>query len=493
MRYVNVPQKITSDSLKKRGFSFAPSRYSAFYPDDPKRYEVLSKLVKLRNERKKIQLDRKYIYIEIGDINVNTGSINYIEYLGKLLPNTSPLTIKQNDVLISTVRTYRKGIGFVDLDKPEMICTPAMAVIAETSERVTKEYIFAILRTDFFIEQILSFQNRGMYPRLDKDTINFVHIPLPRSSKELEYISLLQKVAINKEREIREKSEKIDDIIGTEIGGSTDHSFVYSFPLVGDLREVGRLDTGPYTSSYKTIESKIKNYKSGSSSLDELGYTIGRGQNLQISNIGISVYSESKIDSFYRLLLSKYFTDWMTVENYEYIGNPKKLKTINKGDIIFSCRGDLGRIFISCEQMTDTITNIDNVHIRNEEATLENKIFIGAFLNYLRKVDYLSQISVGGSGADSFTKYHFDMIKIPNFSGVLQKKIANLYYNTDITISKSPSVSGSDVFIKNNSAWNEVAGISQLDSSAKSVRTTLVRAIDNIIYNKQQNFEIEFY
>lgn len=489
MKYVHAPSTISVDSLKGQGFCFAPSRYTSFHPDKPSRFDILSNLANFRAERQKILPSGKYVYIEIGDINVNNGSISYKQYRGRMMPSLSPLVVKNGDILISTVRTYRKGIGYVDadMDAEGLTCTPAMMVLSENDERVSKEYLFSFLRSDFFVEQILSFQNRGMYPRLDDDTVDFVYIPLPRSAKELHLVSTLQKMALNKEKEIRRKAGAIDELIASEIGEEQQDEYAYSFPSIKDLRTTGRLDTGPYTNAYKIIQNEIENYKHGASTLEELGYTISRGQNLQVSNIGRSVYSEIPTDGFYKLLLSKYFTDWMTVENQEYLGNTKKLKTISKGDIIFSCRGDLGRVFVSCEDLEDTITNIDNVHIRNSAATLEQGIFVATFLNYLRKKGYLSQISVQGSGADSFTKYHFQMIKIPNFDTPLQKKIASLYFSPQAASFETPLPSQSedfDAFLHKDSDWNEKAGITQLDLSAKSVRQMLTEVMESIILDK---------
>ncbi len=403
---------------------------------------------------------------------------------------TPHLLVKYKDILISTVRTYRKGIAFVDRKIDNMTCTSAILVLGDVDESLTKEYIFAVLKTDFFVEQILSFQNRGMYPRLDNDTIDYLYIPLPRNKKELDYITKLQEMFFKKHEQIQIKSGAIVSLIKAQIGYDSAKNSTYSHPLVSDLINVGRLDTGPYTSSYKNLDSKIKNYKTGFKFLEELGYSINRGQNLQVSNIGRSVYSEKEEDGFYKLILSKYLTDKMTVEGYEYLGNTKKLKTIEKGDIIFSCRGDLGRVFVSCEDMPDTITNIDNVHIKNEKTTLENKIFIGAFLNYLREEGYLSSISIQGSGADSFTKYHFDLIKIPNFDKSIQEEIAKLYFNKDLSVNSKIEF---DNFNQLDKEWNERAGIYQIDKSLKLLKNKLKEVVDNIIFDREQNFNFTFY
>ena len=89
------------------------------------------------------------------------------------------------------------------------------------------------------------------------------------------------------------------------------------------------------------------------------------------------------------------------------------------------------------------ITNIDNVHISNKNSSIEEKITIGCFLHYLKHNDYLKNISIQGSGADSFTKYHFNMIKIPNFSVDFQKEIYSMYCSKIKTDFNINNISGS--------------------------------------------------
>lgn len=491
MKYVNVPKHIGLEALQKNGFCLAPSKYTSFYPDDEKRFGILGQLVKLRNERIAVKSHQEYVYIEIGDINVNTGVAKYNRYLGIRMPTKSPLRVKYDDILISTVRTYRKGIALVRSHFEDIGSTSALLVISEVEKPLTKEYVFAIARSDFFVEQILSFQNRGMYPRLDAGTIDNVYVPLPRTKGELRYITDLQKSLLNKEYEIQQKMDSINRLIEAEMGFKSETNTTHNYPTIKDIMNVGRLDTGPYTSSFKDLDSKIRTYKNGSQTLTELGYQISRGQNLQVSSIGRSSYSEKYQSGFYKLVLSKHFTERMTVENYQYLGNAKKLKTIKQGDIIFSCRGDLGRVFVSCEDMDDVITNIDNVHIRNPLLPLEHKILVGTFLNYLRMSNYLSSISIQGSGAGSFTKYHFDMIQIPNFSANVRQKIADLYFNKDLK--KRSSMGNMASFLQKDDEWNRSAGIFQLDKSAKLIGNRLAGAIDNVIWARSQDEVFDFY
>jgi hypothetical protein len=127
------------------------------------------------------------------------------------------VVIQQHDILISTVRTYRKGIGIVEIEGNNLVCSPAIFVIRDVEKTISKDYLLAILRSDFFIEQILSLQNRGMYPRLDGDTVRKVFIPVPNNRADLAYISALSKSVTNKYNLIYKRNKQLLDLVEEEI------------------------------------------------------------------------------------------------------------------------------------------------------------------------------------------------------------------------------------------------------------------------------------
>ncbi len=78
--------------MQDNNFCLAPSKYSSFIPGNNKRFGKLSDLVKLRTQRVRTENNKEYIYIEIGDLNIHTGVVDYKKYLGVNLPNSTPLS-----------------------------------------------------------------------------------------------------------------------------------------------------------------------------------------------------------------------------------------------------------------------------------------------------------------------------------------------------------------------------------------------------------------
>jgi hypothetical protein len=432
------------------------------------------------------------------DNGKEVGSANYISYSPKVFFKAKALTstsylpkfsssgmeyirpqvfesynLMKGDVLISKDSNIGE-IVILDRDYPDHM--PSGALYRLPLEE-NKYYVLAFMKSRIVKDQLDTMVPKGATIRHAKTMFLDCKIPLPNqpdADAVIEYVENLTKLIIDKEIEIQSKKALIEKLIESELSLSEGAGFSARTTTFKDLFKEKRLDTGLYGSEYQRVYHMITSYAHGSSSLKELGYSIVRGQNLQISNIGRSIYRTTPYPNFYKLILSKDFTDWMTYERNTYIGNAHDLRTLKKGDVIFSCRGDLGRVVMVCEDEDNCITNIDNVHIRNESADMTDNIFIGAFFLYLRDLGILSKIAITGSGADSFTKYQFDYIKVPNFSGELKERIAKLFYNP----SSYPNGEGN--VVESHDKWNKTAGIYDIDKSVKAIKAHLNEALEKI-------------
>lgn len=389
--------------------------------------------------------------------------------------------LKEGDLIISKDSNIGEAI-ILDKDYPNHMISNALYRLPINKY---KYYLFAFLKHPYFKKQLDLLVPKGSTIRHAKTLFLDCKIPFPNqknSEKLIQYVELLIQSIVNKEKELMLKSEEIFNLIEEELNtNQSSNNFSFKEPSFQEISRCGRLDTGMYNKKFKQIKFLISNYKFGKSTLKDLGFQITRGQNLQISNIGRSIYSEYQAKNYYKLLLSKNFTEYMTVSKDLYLGNKKSLKIIKKGDIIFSCRGDLGRVIVFCEDVNNTITNIDNVHITNAKASMEKNIFIGTFLNYLRKKGLLSSISITGSGADSFTKYQFNLLEFPNFPDEKVKQISKKYYNPF----EYPKNINFENFLDKDNEWNTNIGIVELDKSIKEIKKHLNIILDKIIKNEE--------
>lgn len=338
------------------------------------------------------------------------------------------MSLKQGDIIISKDSNIGEAC-ILNKDYNDLMLSSAFYRLPIIDNKL---YIFSFIKSKYFKNQLNILAPKGATIRHAGKKFLECYIPFPTDKKVIEYITLLTQVIINLEESIVKKDQKIIELIDNELVNGCKKQNVNIVTLkYSELKQLQRFDVSIFSDKYKLIKNLIENYKFGNSSFDELGYSITRGQNLQISNIGKSIYSDKYInDNFYQLVLSNSITNNMSFRTEMFLGSKKNLKKLKYGDIIFTCRGNLGRCFINCSNSNKIITNIDNVHICSNTSTLYNKVMVGCFLHYLKEKEYLKNISIQGSGADSFTKYHFDMIKIPNFPEEIEKELTYVYCNT---------------------------------------------------------------
>ncbi len=492
MKYVKVPQSITASELMGNHYYYAPSKYSAFYPKDKSRFEILAKLVDVKNEREVVSSDLKYRYVEIGDVDTNTGSIDYKEVFGIFVPNKRPLKISKGDILVSTVRTYRKGIGYVNSSASNIVSTSAFLVFHQLKKGLTPEYLLAVLRSDFFVEQILSFQNRGMYPRLDGETIDSVYIPLP-TKNQLDYLTVLQRALINKQEELKRKHASILEIIEKELLGNQEkEKFVYTQPDIKELEKSIRFDAGYYCESYKHKQFLLKNYIYSAKPIEGKegwGYEIKRGQNLQESAIGKILESDTAKTGFYKVIRPTNFSDFGTISYYSYLGNSNQLSVLEPGDIVFSGEGTVGKCVLFVNPSDKAITNIHGIVLNKKDHNVEESSYVACFLRFLKQWGFFEYISVGGQGGSLAMRYWKD-VQIPIFPPTKRKEIAKLYCNN--VDYESVAVDEITSFLELDDKWNQKAGVIQIDEMSKKIQAEIDQVINQIVLGAEINPSFKF-
>lgn len=511
MQYIISPKEISLKDIENRNHSFSSLQY--------RRIEIKNKNVK--NIRELLDLGNKLIsgaevgslaYIRVKspyrflrtkacqedgfqlDLSI-PGSYEYIkpdDYFKNKGKNNERI-LKKNDLLFVTGGNVGEVVLAQHLEN--IVFSSHIVKLPITKY---KFYIFAFLKNSFGKEQA-NFCPLGSISGLDTftdDTLLDINIAFPNQKNREEvirYVELLVKAVINKENEIQKKDCLIMELIDRELveNQKKTDKFSYEYPSYEEILKTScRLETGMYTKEFKEMDYLLDNYKYKWQNLSDLNFTVTRGQNLQVSNIGQSLYSTIPKKGFYKLALSTHFSEYATIKKYEYVGNQKKLKEINSGDVIFSCRGVLfGRVGIFCKAVENSITNIDNVHIRNKKADLKDKIFIGLFLNYLRKKGHLHRVAITGSGANSLTQYQFDLLKFPNFPDSEKEKIAFLFYKQNISAYKNTTLEN---FEQRDTIITEQSGIFQLDEQIKNIKEKIDEVINQIINDEEIEIDLNF-
>lgn len=434
MEFITPPNFVSFTDLNSKNFCLAPSKYAKFIvPKNQKTisFHKLDTITTPSEKREDIEKKEKYVYLEIGDINVYNGDIDYREKIGFYIPQNRPLKLKKEDIIISKVRTYRKGIGFITRDN--VVCTPAFLVIRDVDKSLTKEYLYALLRHNFFIEQILSFENRGMYPRLDKNTSKEVFIPKPKDKKIVDYITTIVKDILTKEEQIKFSFNKIDEIIEKElISKQKKRKVSIKEPNYKEIFKKSRIDTGIYNSDYKKIINLIQNYSKGVFYIPQTKFKSGSTPKERIIRKGTKNWITPTIISKFGILIKN--------ENIICKNN-----NITKDCVLIVNRtskegvGEYVGISTFYDFEKKGLGHHNQGCYRIEDFSREELIFITLLLNSKHYRKLCGNISMG-SKMKEIKISDFSEIPFPNFEEKTKKEIINLYSSNNGILNLSYNV-----------------------------------------------------
>ncbi len=393
--------------------------------------------------------------------------------------------LQAGDILISKDSNIGETV-ILDKDLPNHTISGALYKLPVQKD---KYYLFAFLKHKYFINQLDLLVPKGSTIRHAKTLFLDCKIPFPNQKNKDDvvcYVELFTQAIINKEKEIRKKHKQILEKIEKELlANQRDKEFRYIEPSFNEIKEKTRLDTHLYIEEFKKNNFLVKNYKYGSADLINRGYKYARGTSLEIKGLGTRINSDTYKKGFYELVTPTDISEFGTINKSIFIGTPKKLKTIKKGDIIFGGEGfKKGRTFVVCYNSENIATNYHGIRIFKEETNLIDAIFIRCFLAYWRNKGMIDYIGVGGSGGHCAPQY-FNLIETPLFPENIKQKIAIFYHNPIAY----PNYLNLKNFLEEDQRWNEKAGIIEVDKSIKQFKKQLNSILDKIVNDEIVNLE----
>lgn len=497
--YVKTPTSISFSEIVEKDFTLSSSQYmNLVMPNENFLYvrDFLSR-----------PLQRKDLGVEVGSLNyigksthyfIRTKALQQHTFLPEVTSETAlpimpncfvKMNLKKGDLIISKDSNIGEMV-ILDKDYPNYMLSGALYKLP-VSEK--KYYLLAFIKHNVFREQLDFMVPKGATIRHAKAIFLDCKIPMPNHNSEntIKFIELLTQAIINKEQLIKNRHESILYHIEQELlSNQKPNEFKFELPKIKEIENIGRLDTNLYREYFKKVVFQIENYINGFQTIQELGFSLSRGQNLQVSNIGDSVYSKEKYNKFYTLMLPKFLSKYGTVDIIEYLGNPNSLKTLQKGDLIFGAEGfEKGRSIVIIEEQDRVITNIHGITIQQEEHNVNKAIFVKFCLDYLRSKGLIDLYAVGGNGGSLAQKY-WDIIPFPKFDKAKQDEIALLYHNAE-SIYQADTFT-LDNFLEQDNAFNETAGIYELDKTAKQLKEILNKAIDDIANDRPVNVDFRY-
>ena len=488
MKYIKTPNTINFNEIINSKSSLSASQYKKLIIDVENCKKVKWFLEEeLKNKHKGTEIGSENYYKESTHYFVRTSCLESYNFTPEFTKESEiPMNpkvftgkgLKYGDIILSKDSNIGE-CAMIDNDYPNHLLSGAMYNLPVKNEY--RFYLLALLKHDCFKEQLDVLVPKGATIRHAKTLFLECYIPIP-NEKELFEISSISKMIFEKECLIKKRFEETLKVIKDElVKNQKNKKYEFSFPKFKELIDQKRLDTGLYNETYKSISHLIENYKYGYSNIEEKGLSLKRGQNLQVSQIGKSVYSDDYYKSFYTLILPKYLSKYGTVNMKSYLGNENKLQKLEKGDVIFGAEGfGKGRSIVVISDIEKTITNIHGITIKQEgEHDLKKGIFVKQILDFYRNHGIIDMMAVGGNGG-SFAQKYWDVMKFPNFPKDKTDEITKYYHNEKLNSYNIKNTIDED-FILYDDNYNKGAGIYDLDLSIKILKKELRKKIDEMI------------
>jgi hypothetical protein len=382
----------------------------------------------------------------------------------------------------STVRTYRKGVGYVADDGDDLVTTNAVVNLCGTSDdfqHLTLPYVYAFLRTDFFVEQVWSLLHRGVYPRMDTSALHQILLPVAEEQGLVTYVAKLALAIVEKENTIRARHQAGIAMIERELDAGNPGILQYCYPSSKEILDAARMDAGFWSPALRAQIHRLKHYRRGAwNSIYDAGFTTRRGQNLQVSAVGQDYYFDEAVGAACPLATPDDISDYMTIPHFRYYGNPRTLDKVRHGEVIFAAKGvrevSIGHTWVNLG-FESFLTNIDAFLIHSP--SLVRNIALAFLFSYLKRTGVFAKLADTSNGG-SFVQNYFDSLPIPKFDDEFIEKVAQYYHSPAPPPNREQTL---DNFVDWHREWNKTLGIWELDRELKCLQRTLSAVQEKII------------
>lgn len=335
----------------------------------PKEWEVrqIGNLVSI-NE---LTINKRYTYekIEYIDISsVDKGNISDKQLLNlSKAPSRAKRIVRNNDILLSTVRPNLKHFAFIKKAKENTIASTGFAVI--TAKKVIPQYLYYYLTTDTYTNYLASIADAhtSTYPSFNPDIIENSNIAYPSKSEQEAIAKILSDLDSKIELNL-EMNKNLEAIAQTLFK----HWFVdFEFPSEkgkpykssgGEMvdSELGKIPKGWEVGILNNITDKITKGTTPT--------TIGG----KFTNKGINFIKVEAITDEGVFLKEKF--------NYidDNTNNLLSRSIIKENDILYSIAGSIGRVAIVLKNILPANTNQAIAIIRPKQN--QNSLFIKQYL-----------------------------------------------------------------------------------------------------------------
>lgn len=136
--------------------------------------------------------DFQFDYIDIGSVTYSKGITEKQAMVFSDAPSRARKPVKENDLIISTVRTYLRAIAKIGASDTGSVASTGFAV-CRPRDGTQPNYLYYAVHSQPFIEQIVALSTGMSYPAINPSTLGDIRLPLPSPSKQTAIANFLDR------------------------------------------------------------------------------------------------------------------------------------------------------------------------------------------------------------------------------------------------------------------------------------------------------------
>jgi len=118
-------------------------------------------------------------YIEIGMVNAETGEASAVVIPREDAPSRARMLVRPGDVIVALTRPHRGSIAMIEDSLGVCVASTGFAVLRVNPDRVNASYLWAFLRTQPALLQMVQRSSGGNYPAITEQELAKILVPVP--------------------------------------------------------------------------------------------------------------------------------------------------------------------------------------------------------------------------------------------------------------------------------------------------------------------------
>ena len=381
-------------------------------------YDLLSNRVEIQNIRRIPKEKSSELYIGLADVNTQTGELTENNTINEGITGISN-AVRKGQILFSKLRPNLNKVTICPQSINEALASTEFCIFE--ARNIDKYYLFAVLKSNVGLFQVIDITTGSTLPRLDTEDILNILIPIP-SPEIQKYIG----DKVRKAEELREEAKRLKkeaetflyEMIQLKPLNDFDKD-MFSF-VNSNYIDSERLDSEYYKTKYITLEKLLKSKKVTSFKDIIIESKYGASVPADYTMVGIPFIRGNNLTD-----------NEINIDDIVYLN--KKLKDevkdhhVNTGDILITRSGTVGISAVVDEKCDGFSFGSFMIKLRID-MRIWNPYYIAAFLNSFWGKWQIERLQ-NGAVQQNINLQEIGRIIIPIISKENQDKIEELIKN----------------------------------------------------------------